>query len=170
MGSGNSDMWIYCNGYRVIRRTGGLSVWIASHGMACNAGLRLFRSTTSTSSPTDSPHRERKLNMTLQEAMIQFEELSRQGKVRVLAAMMMALTVQARSETIDVPPEEAAIVYRGINELQHQVANQLSAYLSPKGQIPSDQVFGDILQYEAEKFRLQRSLQHVLAWAFSRED
>ena len=109
--------------------------------------------------------------MKLQDAVTRFETLSTSRKVEFLAAMVMDLTVEARSQTIDLPPEKGANVCKGINELQHSVANQLCAYLSAnRNFVRPSQVFMNILQDVAQQFQLRRSLGFVLARAFARGD
>lgn len=106
--------------------------------------------------------------MILADLSSRFEAFSREQKINLLAAMILALTVEARSATIDLSPDRAAYAYKGLNEIQHSVANQLNAFLRPNGNIRPSLIFWDGLQELARHFHLEDNLRSAVEWAFSR--
>jgi hypothetical protein len=107
--------------------------------------------------------------MTLTDFRDRFEKMPKERKIQLLALMAMALTVETRSKTIDLPPAEATEAYRGFNEMQHSLANQLLAYLTPKGNARPSDLFWDSLENLSDNLQLQENFLSAVKWAFSRE-
>jgi hypothetical protein len=107
--------------------------------------------------------------MMLEDFYERFGAMPKERKIQLLALMVMALTIEARSKTIDLLDSESASAYKGFNELQHLIANQLCAYVLPKGNVRPDSLFWHGLEELAANFHLQESLLSAVAWSFSRE-
>ncbi len=107
--------------------------------------------------------------MTLTEYCRRFQVMSNEAKIGLLSLMVMALTVETRSAVIDLSDEQAVRVYRGFNELQHSIANQLCAYSFSKEDIRPDEIFWKILEEVSSRFHLSKNLLGAVAWAFSRD-
>jgi hypothetical protein len=106
--------------------------------------------------------------VTAEDALTRFEQIGDHRKPNILAILVLALTVEARSATIDLAPTEAVTTYRGINELQHLVSNQLCAYLT-NGNTRPGKTFWVGLYEVAERFHLQDNLSSAISWSFSRD-
>jgi hypothetical protein len=106
--------------------------------------------------------------MTLEDFALKFDQYTIEDKRKLLTLMVLALTVEARSATFEQPAEQATIAYRGINELQHVIANQLCAYFT-NGDIRPNQVLWSTLREIAEHTRVDKNLFGAVSWSFSRE-
>jgi len=105
----------------------------------------------------------------LQEYSNQFQLMPHDKKVELLSFMAFATTIEARSLTFDVPDGEALPKLKGVNEIQHSIANQLCAYLTPKGNILPAEVFWSLLEETASQYQLEGSLLRATEWSFSRD-
>jgi len=95
--------------------------------------------------------------------------MSADKKIKLLATMIMAITVEARSASFDVTVDQAAHAYKGLNEIQHLIANQLNAYLRPNGNIRPSPIFWQGLEELALRFHLRERLLSAIKWSLSRE-
>lgn len=64
---------------------------------------------------------------------------------------------------------EAIEDYRGFNETQHLLANQLCAYLNPKENARPSDLLWDSLENLSGNFQLHENLVSAVKWSFSRE-
>jgi hypothetical protein len=95
--------------------------------------------------------------------------MSPDKKADLLSVMVLAITVEARSQISDLPDSQALHKLRGLNEIQHSIANQLCAYLTPKGNIRPADVFWSLLEEIASQYQLEDSLLSATEWSFSRD-
>lgn len=104
----------------------------------------------------------------VQDIINTFARMEVTQKTNTLVLLVLELTIHARGIVMDLPPEIALQRLRGINELQHKISSQLSAYLTARTTRYPDGAFWSVLGELSVKSDLSALFFASVRTAFSR--
>jgi hypothetical protein len=90
-----------------------------------------------------------------------FLALSVQQKIVFLACISHDLTIHGRGFAVDLTGEAQVSLFRGLNELQHQISQHIAHLAEASDRYPDD-VLWEILQEEAARYSISTYLNQSL--------
>jgi hypothetical protein len=90
-----------------------------------------------------------------------FLALSGQQKIVFLACLSHDLTIHGRAFALDLTGETQVSAFKGLNELQHQISQQIAHLADASDRYP-DEVLWEILQEKAARYSISTYLNQSL--------